>query len=99
MDYDGANHAHRVNHDVPLASVYLLASIVSTYPAHFGSLNRLAVNNGRAGSWLSATRPPNVLPQVIVELLPNARSLECAEVSVDRAKGRQVMWYEPSGAS
>jgi hypothetical protein len=54
--------AERIDQDVPLASIHLLAAVIAMGAALFGRLDRVAVDDGGAGRRLTASRATHALP-------------------------------------
>src|SRR5262247_2900749 len=67
---------------MPLASIHLLPAVVAMRAPLFGRLDRLAVNDGRAGSQLASDRATHALTQDTVNALPDARPSPRIEVVV-----------------
>lgn len=88
LDVGGEHHHHEkqanaVDQDVTLAPIDLLTSVEPPLVADFGALDRLAVNDRRAGLSLASLRQPGKFPQLLVDLLPQSVLLPAAEVVVN----------------
>src|SRR5512139_297457 len=88
------HEADRVDQEMALATIDLLAGVVAPLVAGLGALDTLAVEDGRTGMSVATFDQAHVFPQVGVNLRPQPVALPYAEVVVDRPPrgevGRQV---------
>lgn len=89
---DAQNHAKGVHQQVSLAPAYLLAGVVANgFAALFGALDALAVENGRGWGGFSTFPNTDLLPQAMVELLPQATLAPGRKVIEHRGLGWKVL--------
>ena len=87
----------RVDHQMALAAVDLLAAVIATRPAHLGGLDRLAVDD-RGGRLRGASHLlAHPLAQRGVDRLPQAAQAPLPEIVEDRLPGREASWQHPPG--
>src|SRR5262249_56535478 len=76
-----------IDEQVAFAALDLLPPVVAAHAADAGGLDRLTVNNARAGLGIAPEPHPQPLAQHHVEPLPGAVEAPLAEVMVDRLAG------------
>ena len=91
QDHHLEKQADGIDQDMPLASIDLLARVVTPLVAGFGTLYALAVDDSSAGLGLASLYQAKLLPQMSVYLLPQTVVLPQPEVMVDGAPGRKVL--------
>jgi hypothetical protein len=99
MDHDRQDQAQRVHDDVTLATVNLLARVVTPRASDFGRLDGLAVDDGRAGRRLATLPASESVPQRVLNPRPRAGVAPGEEDSVDGPPFREIVRQEPSRAT
>ena len=72
MHHDLEQQTAGIHEHMPLATLHLFAAVVPMRPAWFGRLDRLAIDDGGAGSGLASDRSTHALAQDAVNALPGA---------------------------
>jgi hypothetical protein len=100
MNDKGQYQSERVDDDVPLATVDLLAGVEPLRAADLGRLGGLTVDDRRARRGVATFAATKLVPERIVDLLPGSIVAPTAENSVDGLPIREVVRKEsPSAAA
>src|SRR5579884_764094 len=91
MHHAGDPHSKDIDQDVPLATADFLAAIVAPFAAALGSLDRLAVEDGRSRRRILAGLASNRRMQRVVDTQPQAVLTPAAEIGRHRTPGREVV--------
>src|SRR5579884_2387880 len=91
MDHAGDPHSQDIDQDVPLATADFLAAIVAPFAAALGSLDRLAVEDGRGRRSFLTGLASNRRMQRVVDTQPQAVLTPAAEIGSHRTPGREVV--------
>jgi len=84
----------RVNQDVALTTLYLLASFSIAalfFSAHCGALDRLGIHHACAGLRISAQANPKVFADSPIDPLPSAVDTPLSEIMVDGGPAGEVV--------
>ncbi len=82
--------AHRVDQNVPLATLDFLTGVVTALVTAFGTLDALAVDDRGAGMALALRHQAHQLPQMRVNGYPQSIFLPEPKVVIDRTPGSKV---------
>src|SRR5918912_1160026 len=83
-----------------LPAIDLLAAIKAALgPAAVGGLHRLAVNDRRRRTRLTASTQTDLLAQQAVDLFPDAGFAPVAEVVIDSFPTRKFVWQQAPGTA
>lgn len=99
MHHHLEQQTQRIHQEVALAAIHLLAAVVAMRPALFGRLDRLAVDDGGAGSGLAPVRLAHALAEDAVNTLPDASATPRAKIVEDRRPGTIFTWHIAPGAA
>lgn len=96
LNVRGQNHhtedqTDGIDQDMPLASVDLLAGIVASLVANFGTFDGLTVDDPRAGVTFAPFDQTHLFPQMVVNSRPQTIVLPQPEVMVDRGPWCKVV--------
>lgn len=89
---DQEQQAKGVDQDMSLASINLFSGVVAPLVAAFGTLDALAVDDGRTGLGLASFDHTHLLPQMAVNRHPQTGALPEPEIVVSGAPGSKVLW-------
>src|SRR5262249_16578032 len=99
MDNEGEHQAKRVNNDMALASVNLLARIVTSHAAYLRRLDGLTVDNCSAGRRLASHAVPKLVPQRFMNPVPCPVVAPAKENPVNRLPVREFVRQKPPRAA
>lgn len=88
-----------IHEQVSSLALDLFAAVVALDAAHLSRFNRLAIEHPSTGLSLAPQLQAQLLPQSLVEFLPNARYTPGPEIVVDRPPFRKVVGHYASGAA
>src|SRR6185437_11429376 len=91
MNDDGQKQSQGVHQDVSLPAVDFFFRIVAMWPSLLGRLDRLAVQDGRAGLGLAAVELADGNDKGVMDFFPQASPSPASEVPVDRLPGWETM--------
>ncbi len=90
MHDDGQQPGHRIDDQVSFVSGDFLATVVSARADCFRGPGRWTVDDRRGGRAFSTRLKPRLVPQMVVDPLPDSRGGAVAEEAVDRTPVRKV---------
>ncbi len=99
MHHHLEQQTQRIDQNMPLAAIDLLAAVIAMRPALFGRLHRLAIDNGRAWRRLASDRATHALTQDMVNALPDASPSPGVKVVVDGGPRTVLAWHIAPGAA
>src|SRR5258708_22524877 len=80
MHHDREQQTEGIHENMPLATLHRFAAVVAMRPAWFGRLDRLALDDGGAGSGLASDRSTHALAEDAVNALPGASPAPDAKI-------------------
>ena len=87
--------AERIGHDVALASLDLLASVVAANPSTLGGFDALAVDHAGRRTGFAAFQFPRAHHQQMVDALPQKTVAPRVKIALDRGNRRKVLRQHP----
>ena len=97
MDDGAQDQSLGVDHEMALASLHLLASIIPALTTHTRGLHRWTINAARTGLRIPTQAPAQPLSQGGVDPLPRSIPPPSSEIVVDGLPRRPFLRQEPPG--
>jgi len=91
MHQNGQQQPQRIDDDVALAPLDPFAAVKAPHSAHVRRLDRLAIDDGQAGTGLTSSLDPYTAPQGIGQAFEEALLGPSSEVIVDGLPGRKAL--------
>src|SRR5271165_793752 len=99
MDNERQHQAQRVDNDMTLASVNLLAGIITSHATYLRRFDGLTVDNCSAGRRLASHAAPKHVPQCVVNPLPSPLVAPAKENPVNCLPVGKFVRQKPPGAT